>query len=302
VLVCYFNLAFIFQHEHYSVSTSNLKPQNLELSMVSFPPCKINLGLSVLSKRADGFHNLETCFYPLPWHDILEVIPAETFSFNSTGNNIAGETNDNLCVKAYRLLKKEFGLDPVNIHLHKIIPSGAGLGGGSSDAAYTLRLLNEIFSLNLDRNTLMDYAAQLGSDCAFFIQDNPMLGTGRGEILKVIPLSLNDKFFVVVKPDIHVSTADAFAHIVPRIATPAISDVVLNYPITKWRELLKNDFEESVFKKYGDIKLIKEKLYSQGATYVTMSGSGSAVVGIFDQEVKISNQFPGATIWCGFPR
>ena len=181
------------------------------------------------------------------------------------------------------MLKEEFKLDPVKIHLHKIIPSGAGLGGGSSDAAHTLRLLNDIFSLNLDRHRLMDYAARLGSDCAFFIQDSPMLGTGRGEILQEIPLSLNDKFFVVVKPDIHVSTADAFANIVPNAATPAIAEVVLNYPITKWKEFLKNDFEESVFKKYGDIKLIKEKLYSQGATYATMSGSGSAVVGIFDQ-------------------
>ena len=189
--------------------------------MVSFPPCKINLGLSVLSKRADGYHNLETCFYPLPWHDVLEVIPAETFLFTSTGNVVEGKPEDNLCVRAYRLLKEEFELDPVNIHLHKIIPSGAGLGGGSSDAAYTLRLLNDIFSLNLDRKTLMEYAARLGSDCAFFIQDSPMLGYRRGEILKEIPLSLNDKFFVVVKPDIHVSTADAFANIIPKSSTPA---------------------------------------------------------------------------------
>ena len=269
--------------------------------MVIFPPCKINLGLSVLSKRADGYHNLETCFYPLPWHDVLEVIPAEKFMFTSTGNDIAGEQDDNLCVRAYRLLKEECKLDPVNIHLHKIIPSGAGLGGGSSDAAHTLRLLNDSFSLKLDRQALMEYAARLGSDCAFFIQDGPMLGTGRGEILKEIPLSLNDKFFVVVKPDVHVSTADAFTNIVPKTATPPIAEVVLNYPITKWKEFLKNDFEESVFKKYGDIKLIKEKLYSQGATYATMSGSGSAVFAIFDGEVKISHLFPGATVWSGFP-
>src|SRR5688572_17709632 len=270
--------------------------------MVAFPPCKINLGLSVLSKRADGYHNLETCFYPLPWHDVLEVIPAETFLFTSTGNVVEGKPEDNLCVRAYGLLKEEFEIDPVNIHLHKIIPSGAGLGGGSSDAAYTLRLLNDIFSLNLDAKTLMEYAARLGSDCAFFIQDNPMLGTGRGEILKEIPLSLNDKFFVVVKPDIHVSTADAFANIKPNSSTPGISEIILNYPVTKWKELLKNDFEESVFKKYPAVKLIKEKLYSLGAVYATMSGSGSAVVGIFDHEVKLSDQFPGMTFWSGSPR
>ena len=267
--------------------------------MVAFPPCKINLGLSVLSKRADGYHNLETCFYPLPWHDVLEVIPAETFLFTSTGIVVEGKPEDNLCVRAYRLLKEECEIDTVNIHLHKIIPSGAGLGGGSSDAAYTLRLLNDIFSLNLDSKTLMEYAARLGSDCAFFIQDNPMLGTGRGEILKEIPLSLNDKFFVVVKPDIHVSTADAFANIKPKSSTPGISEIILNYPVTKWKELLKNDFEESVFKKYPAVKLIKEKLYSLDAVYATMSGSGSAVVGIFDHEVKLSDQFPGTTFWSG---
>jgi 4-diphosphocytidyl-2-C-methyl-D-erythritol kinase len=161
--------------------------------------------------------------------------------------------------------------------LHKIIPSGAGLGGGSSDAAYTLRLLNDIFSLNLDGKTLMEYAARLGSDCAFFIQDNPMLGTGRGEILKDITLSLNDKFFVVVKPDVHVSTADAFANIKPKSSTPAIAEITLSYPVANWKELLKNDFEESVFRKHPSIKLIKEKLYSLGAAYATMSGSGSAV-------------------------
>ena len=269
--------------------------------MVVFPPCKINLGLSVLSKRADGYHNLETCFYPLPWHDVLEVIPSETFLFTSTGNVVEGKPEDNLCVRAYRLLKEEFELDPVNIHLHKIIPSGAGLGGGSSDAAYTLRLLNDIFSLNLDGNTLMEYAARLGSDCAFFIQDNAMLGAGRGEILKEIPLSLNDKFFVVVKPYIHVSTADAFANIKPKSSTPAVAEIIQHYPVTKWKELLKNDFEDSVFKKYPTIKLIKEKLYSLGAAYATMSGSGSAVVGIFDHEVRLSDQFPGTTFWSGSP-
>lgn len=269
--------------------------------MVAFPPCKINLGLSVLSKRPDGYHNLETCFYPLPWYDVLEVIPAETFLFSSTGNTIAGKPDENLCVRAYRLLKQEFDLDPVSIHLHKIIPSGAGLGGGSSDAAYTLRLLNDIFSLNLGRETLMEYASRLGSDCAFFIQDNPMLGTGRGEILTEIPLSLNDKFFVVVKPDIHVSTADAFANIIPKKSTPPIPEIILNDPITKWKERLKNDFEETVFKKHPDIQWIKEKLYYLGAVYATMSGSGSAVVGIFDHEVKLSHQFPGTTFWSGFP-
>ncbi|HZB13244.1 MAG TPA: 4-(cytidine 5'-diphospho)-2-C-methyl-D-erythritol kinase [Chryseolinea sp.] len=269
--------------------------------MVSFPPCKINLGLSVLSKREDGYHNLETCFFPIPWHDVLEAIPADTFMFTSSGNTIAGNPDENLCVKAYRLLKNEFDLDPVHIHLHKIIPSGAGLGGGSSDAAYTLRLLNDIFSLNLSHQVLMDYASRLGSDCAFFVQDKPMVGTGRGEILKEISLSLNDKFFVVVTPNIHVSTADAFANIQAALTARSIEEIVLTDPISKWSEFLKNDFEETVFKKHPAIQLLKEELYSLGAAYAAMSGTGSAVYGIFDNEVNVSHQFRGSTTWTGFP-
>ncbi|HEX6224902.1 MAG TPA: 4-(cytidine 5'-diphospho)-2-C-methyl-D-erythritol kinase [Chryseolinea sp.] len=270
--------------------------------MVVFPPCKINLGLSVLSKRTDGYHNLETCFFPLPWHDVLEAIKSESFAFTSSGNVIPGNADENLCIKAYRLLRQDFDLSPVNIHLHKIIPTGAGLGGGSSDAAYTLRLLNEIFSLQLSRQTLMDYAARIGSDCAFFVQDGPMVGTGRGEILREISVPLHDKYFVVVKPGIHVSTADAFSDIKPAATARSNAEVVREYPVTSWKEYLKNDFEETVFKKHPAIKVLKEKLYSFGAIYAAMSGSGSAVFGIFDTEVNISRQFqfPGAAVWSGF--
>jgi 4-diphosphocytidyl-2-C-methyl-D-erythritol kinase len=267
--------------------------------MVSFPPCKINLGLSVLSKRADGYHDLETCFYPVPWLDVLEVIPAAEFEFTTSGNAIPGAMEDNLCVKAFTLLKKNFDLPPVKIHLHKVIPSGAGLGGGSSDAAYTLRLLNERFSMNLSQEALMEYAAKLGSDCAFFIQDKPMIGTGRGEVLREVPVSLKDKFLVVVKPDIHVSTADAFAGISPKQPQLSIADIVTNRPVTEWKHFLKNDFEESVFKKYPLIKTLKDKLYEYGAVFSSMSGSGSAVVGIFDTELDIAAQFSGATVWNG---
>jgi 4-diphosphocytidyl-2-C-methyl-D-erythritol kinase len=267
--------------------------------MVSFPPCKINLGLSVLSKRADGYHDLETCFYPVPWLDVLEVIPAAEFEFTTSGNIIPGALEDNLCVKAYRLLKKNFDLPPVKIHLHKVIPSGAGLGGGSSDAAYTLRLLNERLSINLSLHTLMGYAAKLGSDCAFFIQDKPMVGTGRGEVLTEVSVSLQNKFLVIVKPDIHVSTADAFAGITPKQQQYSIADIVSGRPLTEWKHLLKNDFEESVFKKYPSIKALKDKLYEQGALFSNMSGSGSAVFGIFDTELDIGAQFPGAVVWSG---
>jgi 4-diphosphocytidyl-2-C-methyl-D-erythritol kinase len=267
--------------------------------VVSFPPCKINLGLSILSKRADGYHDLETCFYPVPWHDVLEVIPSAEFEFTTSGNIIPGIVEDNLCVKAYQLLKKKFDLPPVKIHLHKVIPSGAGLGGGSSNAAYTLRLLNEKFSIDLSSEELMEYAAKLGSDCAFFIQDNPMIGTGRGEILREVAVSLKNKFLVIVKPDIHVSTADAFAGVTPRQPQYSIADIVTNRPVTEWKQFLKNDFEESVFKKYPLIKTLKDKLYENGAVFSSMSGSGSAVLGIFNTELDMAAQFSGATVWSG---
>jgi 4-diphosphocytidyl-2-C-methyl-D-erythritol kinase len=268
--------------------------------LIIFPPCKINLGLSILSKRSDGYHNLETCFYPVPWLDVLEIIPADGFKFTTTGNVIEGEPEENLCVKAYQLMKKEFDLPSVKIHLHKIIPSGAGLGGGSSDAAYTLRLLNEIFSLKLSQFTLLEFATRLGSDCGFFTQDNPSMGTGRGEILNDVSFSLKGKFLIIVKPDVHVSTADAFAGITLRKPRYSISEILIKYPYTEWKSLLKNDFEESVFLKYPILKLLKEKLYSLGAGYASMSGSGSAVFGIFDSEIALVHEFPNCTYWSGF--
>jgi 4-diphosphocytidyl-2-C-methyl-D-erythritol kinase len=268
--------------------------------MVSFPPCKINLGLSVLSKRADGYHNLETCFYPVPWMDVLEVISTDTFEFTSSGNFIPGASSENLCVKAYTLLKKDFDIRPVKIHLHKIIPSGAGLGGGSSDAAYTLRLLNELFDLKLSPSVLMAYAARLGSDCAFFVQDYAMLGTGRGEMLREISLSLNGKYLVIVKPDVHVSTADAFAGITPREHRDSIEYLVTHQSVNQWKFFLKNDFEDSVFVKYPVIKSLKEKLYSLGASYASMSGSGSAVYGIFEAAIDVRSEFEENSYWSGY--
>ena len=266
--------------------------------MVVFPPCKINLGLHVTHKRPDGYHELETCFFPVPWTDILEIVSSDAFAFTTSGNNIPGEQNSNLCVKAYNLLKKDFKLPSVVIHLHKIIPTGAGLGGGSSDAAFTLRLLNALFQLDLPEQKLMDYASILGSDCAFFVQDRPMLGRGRGEILSDVEVSLAGKFLVLVKPDIHVSTAEAYAGIHPRTADYPIVES-LQLPLTSWRSRIRNDFEGSVFKKFPAIAAIKEKLYASGARYASMSGSGSTVFGIFESAVDLSNDFQGATIWSG---
>lgn len=266
--------------------------------MVSFPPCKVNLGLSILNKRSDGYHNIETCFYPVPWRDVLEVIKSDTFEFTASGIVIPGSMDENLCVKAYYLLKKDFDIDPVKIHLHKIIPMGAGLGGGSSDAAHTLLLLNEVFELKLNHEQLRNYASRIGSDCAFFIQDRAMIGSGRGEMLTQTDLTLRNKFLVIVKPNIHVSTAEAYAGIVPGVPEVSVTDVI-KLPINSWKDQLINDFEKTVFIKHPEIKQIKEQLYSAGALYVCMSGSGSSVFGIFDKPVSLKEQFKTFLYWDG---
>lgn len=265
--------------------------------MVSFPHAKINLGLNVIGKRDDGYHDLETCFYPIDWTDVLEIIRSNTFKFSSSGLAIDGNSDTNLCVRAYQLLKKDFDLPPVHIHLHKIIPMGAGLGGGSSDAAFTLRQLNDSFDLKLSQLSLEAYAARLGSDCAFFISNDPKLGSGRGEILSPVSVSLADKFLVVVKPPVHVSTAEAYAGIIPKKNEVSIQEILEQKPISEWRTFLTNDFEESVFKKYTIIREVKEELYERGAVYASMSGSGSSVFGIFTFEPELTGAFPGMTCW-----
>src|SRR5688572_6077234 len=209
--------------------------------MISFPPCKINVGLNVVLKRSDGYHEIETCFYPVPWTDILEIIPSNTLAFTQSGILIDGKPEDNLCLKAYQLLRADFDLPPVRIHLHKVIPTGAGLGGGSSDAAYTLRLLNTIFNLEMTTALLKEYASRLGSDCSFFIEDKPMMGTGRGEILEPVKVDLKGKFVVLVKPDIHISTAEAYSSITPAFSQNRIKEVV-EMDISNWKTLLRNDF------------------------------------------------------------
>jgi len=267
--------------------------------MVAFPHCKINLGLHVLSKREDGYHNIETCFYPVPWTDILEIIPSTEFSFSCSGSVIPGKEGDNLCIKAYRLLQREFGIAPVKIHLHKVLPTGAGLGGGSSDAAFTLRLLNSVFDLILSVDQLRGFASQLGSDCAFFADDKPMLGRGRGEQLSPLSISLKGYYLVLIKPDIHVSTADAYAGVNPKASEPAFTEII-SRPVAEWRNLLVNDFEVSVFKKFPAIESIKKELYQQGALYASMSGSGSSVFGIFKSKVERSLQFEGMQYWADY--
>lgn len=263
--------------------------------MVVFPNAKINLGLRILAKRTDGYHDLETVFYPLPFHDALEIIrqPAGSgLSFTSGGLSIAGEINDNLCVKAYNLLKKDFPtIPPVQMHLHKAIPSGAGLGGGSADASFVLKLLNEMATLGLSTDQLLQYSLQLGSDCPFFIINKPCFATGRGERLEIMNINLSDYRFVIVNPGIHIPTGPAFSWLQP--AAPAISlKEIITSPVDTWKDKLVNDFEAPVFARYPEIKAIRENLYSNGAVYASMSGSGSTVYGIFPGKAELDISFP----------
>ena len=281
--------------------------------MLAFPNCKINLGLQILNKREDGFHNLATIFYPVQLKDVLEVIRRDDglqitddhstklktqnseLSFTSSGLEIAGDEQNNLCIKAYNLLKQDFpSLPPVQMHLHKAIPMGAGLGGGSSDGAFALKLLNEKFQLGLNTEQLIIYALQLGSDCPFFILNKPCYATGRGEILEPIDLDLSAYQFAIVNPGIHVHTGWAFEQFKiqssDRLERPDLRKII-QQPITTWKDHLKNDFEEVVAKQHLEIATTKQQLYDVGALYASMTGSGSTVFGIFEKEMKFDIKF-----------
>jgi 4-diphosphocytidyl-2-C-methyl-D-erythritol kinase len=266
--------------------------------MIVFPNCKINLGLRILHKRSDGFHDLETVFYPLPLTDIFEVtiynnaLPTPVIPFTTSGLPFNSDTVGNLCSKAYKLLKKEFPQLPhVQMHLHKVIPLGAGLGGGSSDAAFTLKLLNKKFNLELPEKQLIHYASQLGSDCPFFIINKPCYATGTGELLEEIQLDLSDYKLVIVNPGIHISTGEAFRNIIPAVPEKPVKEIITG-PIEKWKDELKNDFERSAFKQHPEIVDIKDQMYIAGAIYASMSGSGSTVYGIFPKELPTQLSFP----------
>lgn len=255
--------------------------------MITFPHCKFNLGLNVKFKREDGFHEIETIMVPLPFKDILEIVPAPNFQFNSSGISIPGDKNDNLCVKAYNLFQKDFQIPTVAIHLHKNIPLGAGLGGGSSNGSFTLVMLNELFNLKITNQILKQYAALLGSDCPFFIDNTIQLCTGRGEITNGLSLDLSSYFVKLINPNLHVNTSEAYANLDLTKPFNALDDIIAR-PISDWKESLKNDFEDSVFKKYPILAVIKNKLYEEGAQYACMSGSGSTMIGLFKTEPKLS--------------
>lgn len=249
--------------------------------MIVFPNCKINLGLEILRKRPDGYHDLQTIFYPVDHNDILEFVEAPSFHFQSSGLPIANDPAANLCVKAYQLMKQKFpDLPAINMHLHKQIPMGAGLGGGSSDGAYTLKALDQYFGTGLSEQDLIDMALQLGSDCPFFIINRPVAAFGRGEIMEPVELSLAGYTLVMIHPGIHVSTKDAFAGIVPCETGIDMKKKILE-PVELWKHWLVNQFEASVGFKYPLIMDIKTMLYEQGAVYASMSGSGSVVFGLF---------------------
>ncbi len=247
--------------------------------MIVYPNAKINIGLNVLEKQADGYHKLSSVFYPVnELYDILEILPAKHFSFSSSGIAIPG--NSNICVKAFELLKADFEIENVIMHLNKQIPIGAGLGGGSADGAFALKALNEIFKLELSIIELEDYALQLGADCPFFIENSPKYITGIGEKMRNINLDLSSYKLKFIYPELHISTAEAYGGIIPSQPKTNLLDLI-NQPIENWKKSVKNDFEVAAFAKYPELAKMKEQLYADGAIYASMTGSGSVIYGVF---------------------
>jgi 4-diphosphocytidyl-2-C-methyl-D-erythritol kinase len=254
--------------------------------MLAFANAKINLGLHVTGKRADGYHNLETIFYPVKIYDVVETLDADVVSCTIRGTDIPGNTEDNICLKAYHLLKKDFDLPAQHICLLKNIPIGAGLGGGSADAAFLIRLWNDKFKLSLSQEQMENYARQLGADCAFFIRNKTVYAEGKGDEFSEVSIDLSEYFLVLVKPDVQVSTAEAYDGIKSTKPITSLKDLI-HLPLSEWKTNLKNDFEASVFLKYPEIETIKNSLYQSGAIYASMSGSGSCVYAIFGSSVKL---------------
>ena len=285
-------------------------------TMITFPNAKINIGLNITEKRPDGFHNIETAMYPLKGilFDALEVIAVPrpltptlssgegggTAKLHISGNLIPGNPYNNLCIKAYDLIRKDYPqVPPIDIHLHKAIPIGAGFGGGSSDGAFFIRLLSEKFELGISWGEMHNYARQLGSDCSFFVSNKPAFAEGKGDQLESINLDLSGYYIALVCPDIHVNTAEAYAGVKPKKTHRSLEKDIQKLPVSQWKKYIYNDFEESIFQKYPEIKKIKEKLYLMGAIYASMSGSGSAVYGIFKKAINLKSKFINCQVWEG---
>lgn len=255
--------------------------------MITYPNAKINLGLNIIRKRGDGFHDIESVFYPVPWRDMLEIVPVKTrkgsVTFSSSGIGIPSNGNANLCEQVYQLLHEEFDLPSIRMHLHKIVPIGAGLGGGSADAAFTATMLNGLFELKLSDEKLEQVVGKVGSDCPFFIRNKPALVTGKGEVLESSDLDLSDHCIMLVNPNIHIRTAEAYSGITPSEPEIRLREL-LGKPVSEWKDIVKNDFENSVFSNYPEIPKLKDQLYALGADYASMTGSGSTVFGLFASE------------------
>ncbi len=267
--------------------------------MIQYTQCKINIGLNILFRRNDGFHEIDTVFYPVNFlNDAVEVIFSDDDCDHVyvTGLEIDAPIEDNLCYKAVQLLRQYYMFPKISVYLYKKVPMGAGLGGGSADATTTLMIINDLFCLEITKTQLMEFAAQLGSDCAFFVSSTPQLGKGRGEKLTPISLDLSGKFLMIVKPNIHISTADAYKNVKPNNHRDSLAKIS-NIPLGEWKHFVENDFELSVFEKYPQIAELKNKLYQHGAVYAQMSGSGAACYGIFDKSPSL---FDVPTDWSLF--
>lgn len=264
--------------------------------MLVFPNCKINLGLHVVAKRPDGFHNIETVFYPIDWCDALEVIEnrqsSEPFVYSQSGIHIDAAPEQNLIHQAWKIIREEKNLPSMKVHLHKHIPMGAGLGGGSSDAAHFINLLSEQFGLGFSETERLNLASRIGADCAFFIRNRPVYAAGRGDVFSEVRVNLDSLYILVVYPNVHSNTKEAYDGLTPQKPKNDLLSL-LKLPVWQWSDLVVNDFEMSIFKKYPVIKLLKDDLYAAGALYASMSGSGSAVFGIFENEpvVKLPDNF-----------
>ena len=264
--------------------------------MISFPNCKINIGLNIVGKRSDGYHNIETVFYPITLCDALEVLPIANNQagdqFIPEGVKLEGNPEQNLCMKALRLMQKEIVMPPVKIVLMKKIPVGAGLGGGSSDAAYTLKMINTFSGAGYSDERLIELSSVIGSDCAFFIINKPVYACGKGDQMSPIPINLEGYTIVIVKPPVFVSTAEAYAGTSPTVPERSLKELI-QLPVSDWREAIQNDFEKSIFLRHPEIASIKDRMYEMGAVYASMSGSGSSVFGLFKGPINAQAAFPG---------
>ncbi len=265
--------------------------------MLFFTNCKINIGLNITEKRLDGFHNLETVFYPLKLQDAVEFIETdEQTTVQTSGIKLDVSAEDNICHKVYRLMSKHYDIPQLKIHVHKAVPVGAGLGGGSANAAGLIKQINNEYNLGISIDKMEELAAEIGSDCPFFIRNKAVFAIGRGEIFEQLSLDLSKYYIYLIKPDIYVSTASAFAGIKPRQVEISVKELI-NNPLNEWKYFIFNDFETNIFKQYPVLAEIKQDLYKIGAIYASMSGSGSTIYGIFEEKPKEIPKYKNAFNW-----